>query len=253
MAAGIRSGLRSVPSPRLPLAALTARNGWPETLQPGTLHCCPCDPGEPHLFALALPDTAEAWIAELGPLASPARRSLAAGFRNPMDALRCLAAEALLWRMAKQLYDLGPGQLSTTKGPQGKPAFVEHPGLHFNLSHSGPWILCAFDDGPVGVDVEAEAPLRPGMAEAVLSGEEWRCHQALPEGERPAAFFRLWTLKESLLKAAGTGLGPDPRRIQIGPGHASLGGAPPAPPGCTWNLRPLPLPPGAWAALCWAR
>lgn len=225
---------------------------WPADVGAG-LYRRPSRPGDPEVFALALPDRPEPWIAALEPRASPARRARAARFRDPMDALRCLAAEALFRQSAKELHDLDPPQLATTAGPQGKPCLLDHPGLQFNLSHAGRWVLCAWDDRPVGVDVEVARPLRPGLAQAVLAPEEWRSHQTLPEGQRAAAFFRLWTLKESLLKAAGIGLRQDPRSLRIGCDHQPGSGAPPAPSGCAWHLLPLPLPAGAWAALCFAR
>ncbi len=237
---------------RLLPPAPAAAAGWPADARPG-LYRRPGGPGDAEVFALALPDRPDAWLEALAPEASPARRDRAARFRDPLDALRCLAAEALLRQAAKDLCDLEPGRLATTTGAQGKPRFVDLPGLHFNLSHAGLWVLCAWDVRPVGVDVEVERPLHSGLAQAALSPEESRSLQALPEDLRRAAFCRLWTLKESLLKAAGTGLGHDPRRIRIGPDHQACGEVPPAPPGCTWNLMPLALPQGAWAALCCAR
>jgi 4'-phosphopantetheinyl transferase len=169
-----------------------------------------------------------------------------------MDSLRCLASEALLRHAAKEVLDLDPEGLATAQGAYGKPAFVDHPHLHFNLSHSGQWILCSLHDGPVGVDVEQESSRGHRAEEAFMSEEELHRHQQLPGEERLADFFRLWTLKESLLKAAGTGLSHDPRSITIGQDALPLAGAPPAPPGKSWVLEPLPMPPGAWAALCFA-
>lgn len=238
----------------MPLSRLLppATAGWPEDGQPG-LYRRPCSPGDAEVFALALPNQPEPWIDTLETWASPARRERAARFRDPMDALRCLAAEALLRHAAKALHGLAPEQLAMATGPFGKPRLVDHPGLHFNLSHAGRWVLCAWDDRPVGVDVEGGRPLRPGVAEAALSRDEWWRLQALPEASRLASFHRLWTLKESLLKAAGTGLGEDPRSLWIGSDLQPCGEVPPAPPGRAWNLLSLPLPAGAWAALCCAR
>lgn len=225
---------------------------WPAQARPG-LYRRPSRPEEADLFALCLPDHPGPWIEALTPEATDERRARAARFRAPMDALRCLAAEALLWCAVEERHGLEPSDLATVRDAQGKPRFLHQAHLHFSLSHSGPWVLCALDHRPVGVDVELESPLRPGLIEASLSAEELRELQAAPEPARAGAFFRTWTLKESLLKAAGTGLGVDPRSIELGPDRQPLRGAPPAPEGCAWTLQPLVLVPGAWAALCCAR
>jgi 4'-phosphopantetheinyl transferase len=170
-----------------------------------------------------------------------------------MDALRCLASEALLLHTAKVVWNFDPEALATVRGAHGKPAFVDHPDHHFNLSHSGPWILCALHNAPVGVDVEQESHRGAEAAEAFLSQDELRRHRQLPGDQRPADFFRLWTLKESLLKAAGTGLSHDPRTISISREGVLATAAPPAPSGTSWVLRPLPMPPGTRGACCFAR
>ncbi len=241
-----------MPSPLLRLPGLVATSGWPEALEPGSLHCRHRVAGEPWLFALTLPNALEAWIGHLLPGASPERREAAARYRQPMDALRCLGSEALLRHAAREILGLEPEALGTAKGLCGKPAFVDHPEFHFNLSHSGPWILCALHDAPVGLDVEQLSTRALDAAEAFMSPEEWQRHRGLPLEARRADFFRLWTLKESLLKAAGTGLSLDPRSITI-PGDGRPLGAPPAPAGRAWALGPLPMPPEARAALCFAR
>lgn len=93
------------------------------------------------------------------------------------------------------------------EGPGGKP-WVDHPGLEFNLSHSETLAaLVVSEAGPVGVDLE---PLE--RAPTLLGCEDSFCHPAeraeLPEdpGSRAMALLRLWTAKEALLKAVGTGL-----------------------------------------------
>ena len=84
----------------------------------------------------------------------------------------------------------------------GKPYLPGYPGLHFNLSHSGPWGVCALSKAPVGVDVELVRPLRYDLARRFFTPGEQAWLRGRPEGE----FFRLWTRKESFLKALGKGL-----------------------------------------------
>ena len=88
--------------------------------------------------------------------------------------------------------------------PGGKPELVRG-GVHFSLSHAGPWAVCALADTPVGVDVELPrctmATARRFFAPAEVTQVE-----ALPEQARPDALLRLWTAKEAFTKALGQGL-----------------------------------------------
>ncbi len=108
------------------------------------------------------------------------------------------------------------------RAPGGKPCFSEHRDLHFNLSHSGPYALCAVSDAPVGVDIEAVRPRRESLLR-VLSQTELDWFQA--RGSRWEDFYCLWTLKESLCKQSGRGLDRRPEQIRVpllGPGEAAF-------------------------------
>ena len=106
-----------------------------------------------------------------------------------------------------------------TSSAEGKPAPMEAEGLEVSLSHAQGLALAAVSRcGPVGVDGEPVASsLALPQTAALLSGpEEFAAWSALAPRPRADAFFSLWTLKESLLKAAGFGLTRDPRIIQCG-------------------------------------
>ncbi|WEF28384.1 4'-phosphopantetheinyl transferase AcpT [Klebsiella aerogenes] len=91
-------------------------------------------------------------------------------------------------------------------GAQGKPAFPLDSGWWFNLSHSGDDIaLLLSDEGEVGCDIEVIRP-REGwkrLANALFSvGEHQELEQEAPERQL-AAFWRIWTRKEALVKQRG--------------------------------------------------
>lgn len=88
--------------------------------------------------------------------------------------------------------------------PSGKPYFPGHPHLHFNLSHSGPLLLCALSDFPVGVDIERVRPRRPELPRCALTGPEYARYLSL--GADWPAFYTLWTRKEAWCKYTGLGL-----------------------------------------------
>ncbi len=137
--------------------------------------------------------------------ASPARQTRAAGYLQREDSLRCLAGEALLRYALRQA--LGMTAFTLEADPQGKPRVVEAEGFHFNLSHSGPWVVLAWGDSPVGVDVERPRPQAKteALARRFFTPEEQDYVLCRQEG-REQRFLEIWTGKESYLKYLGTGL-----------------------------------------------
>ena len=52
------------------------------------------------------------------------------------------------------MFGIGPEEVLTERGPSGKPYLVNCPGVHFNISHSGGYAVCAVGSVPMGVDIE---------------------------------------------------------------------------------------------------
>jgi len=91
-------------------------------------------------------------------------------------------------------------------GEQGKPAFVDGYPYWFNLSHSGDDIaLLLSDEGEVGCDIEVIRPRDnwQALANAVFSlAEHAELEREEPEAKL-AAFWRIWTRKEAIVKQRG--------------------------------------------------
>lgn len=88
----------------------------------------------------------------------------------------------------------------------GKPILREPNGIHFNISHSGNWVVCAVDDTAVGIDVEIIKPIDHRVAERFFSEDEYISLINQPEETRLKYFYMIWTLKESYIKMEGKGL-----------------------------------------------
>ncbi len=90
--------------------------------------------------------------------------------------------------------------------------------IGFNVSHSGQHGLIALASrGRVGVDVEERVPQRnlDTLVEAVFGPDE-RADMAAAGGSRKLRLFLdLWTMKEALSKALGTGLSMDVASFEI--------------------------------------
>jgi 4'-phosphopantetheinyl transferase len=114
--------------------------------------------------------------------------------------------------LSRYVPEVEPRAWTFTTGEYGKPAlaapFAAH-GLHFNLAHTKGLVACVLSRQPeIGIDVEnlrtRTTPLH--LAPRYFTEREAGALAALPEPERPARFYALWTLKESWLKATGQGL-----------------------------------------------
>jgi 4'-phosphopantetheinyl transferase len=204
------------------------------------------------VFALPLRVEAASLFGRLSVGASPGRRERASRYRVEADAIRCLAAEALLFDALEATCGIDRTAVRFSTTPSGKPCLVSHPSVQFNLSHSGSWVMCALHTRPVGVDVEQPRPTGVPAAEQFMSPAELACYGASPPDERRGVYFRLWTLKESVLKAAGTGFAFDPRRmtVSLDVDPVTVSEAPGAAPGSRWQPYELPMPSGAFAAVC---
>ncbi|MBQ9910336.1 MAG: 4'-phosphopantetheinyl transferase superfamily protein [Lachnospiraceae bacterium] len=93
------------------------------------------------------------------------------------------------------------------EGPGGKPCLLHFPDIRFNLAHSGHYALCVIAKNEVGCDIEEQRDGLLRVAERFFSGKEQAYIFSRHGKERKRrAFFRIWTMKESYVKALGEGL-----------------------------------------------
>jgi 4'-phosphopantetheinyl transferase len=135
-------------------------------------------------------------------------RQHSARYWRPRRRLQSLAARALLRRDASELqvWKPGPWELQSNADLQLKIVCATDSArvLDASVAHSGDLVVGALSDiGPVGVDIEL---IQPNRKFSDMAG--W----AFGPGEReagagtgPAAFYRVWTLREALAKACGIG------------------------------------------------
>lgn len=99
-----------------------------------------------------------------------------------------------------------PHEIQITTNRYGKPYLQHNKSFHFNISHSGDWIVCAVDEKPVGIDIEKIEKLNVAIAAEFFAPEETSNLQKKREEEKLLLFYRYWSLKESYSKALGLGL-----------------------------------------------
>ena len=108
------------------------------------------------------------------------------------------AASLLLEYAVSQQYPWVVHPLAISIADGGKPYLVSEPGIHFSLSHSGDWAVCALSDHPVGVDIERCEPGRRDIASRFFHREEVRYLNTVLPSARDDAFYKLWTLRRAL-------------------------------------------------------
>src|ERR1044072_7061293 len=104
--------------------------------------------------------------------------------------------------------DRDPLSLAFATGELGKPRLVGDGQVHFNLSHCEERAVLAISNAEIGIDLERERPIEHvDLARRYFHPHEVAAITASPsEAEQRRAFFLVWTLKEAVVKALGTGL-----------------------------------------------
>ncbi len=114
--------------------------------------------------------------------------------------------------MARSLLGRRIGQEPRSIGFQvsahGKPHLIAPCPVAFNVAHTCGLVVCAIGDSErLGVDVEsASRCVDTALANRYFSGPEIEWLENQPSHCQSDAFLRIWTLKESFIKAVGTGL-----------------------------------------------
>lgn len=112
-------------------------------------------------------------------------------------------------------------QLTIGSSYYGKPYAImqrrEH-SIGFSVSHSGNHSLVALSSrGRIGVDIEEWDPRRSVdlIVESVFTAAERADMECTDASQRQRLFFKLWTIKEALVKAVGMGLSLDMSSFQV--------------------------------------
>ncbi len=88
----------------------------------------------------------------------------------------------------------------------GKPEIMNYKNIQFNLSHSKSRVMCAISENSIGCDVELKKNADFKIVQRFFANSEVEfLKQENNKPEFSNDFFRIWTLKESYVKAKGMG------------------------------------------------
>ena len=123
--------------------------------------------------------------------------------------------------IAKELLQMGLREILSNekfvpniKTQEGGKPYLANSELHFNISHSQQYVLCAISDEEVGIDIQFHKKADVDtVARRMMSASEWQEYQDTTV--KAEVFYDLWAKKESFLKFTGTGLNTDLRLVDI--------------------------------------
>jgi len=129
-------------------------------------------------------------------------------FKRKDDQVRNMLGRYLLRKILSKYLDIFPEKIELTSNDYGKPIFSNDKfnNINFNVSYSGDWIVVVVSEhGKIGVDIEKIRPVNITISENCFAKEEilYLYNQKV---RKLKTFYKIWTLKESFVKAIGEGL-----------------------------------------------
>ena len=115
-------------------------------------------------------------------------------------------------------------------GEHGKPFLTLQPKIHYNITHSGRYVMCIIADQEVGIDVQVHKKVNYERIREIMESDE-------PE----KAFFAQWVLREAYIKWTGEGLSRDLRTIPMDDGSYLMLELGEDYSGAVWTRKPLEL------------
>jgi 4'-phosphopantetheinyl transferase len=122
------------------------------------------------------------------------------------DAKRTLYGDIFIRHLITQNFRLSNDELIFSYNNFGKPFLLNYPNYHYNISHSGNWVVCATSYSSIGIDIEEIKPITLDMAKRFFSSHEYKVLFQKSSNKQLDYFYKIWTLKECYIKYIGKGL-----------------------------------------------
>lgn len=165
----------------------------------------PLRAGEVQVWVLEL-NVSAADTGELLGCLTPDERERAARYKVEKARHQFVTGRGTLRRILGARLGVAPGAVPLAFTGAGKPVLADAAaGVHFNVTHTDGLALLALASCPVGIDVEGVRDLSnpDGLVSRFFSPAEAEAYRHLEPEHRRAGFFRGWTCKEAVIKAAG--------------------------------------------------
>ena len=130
-------------------------------------------------------------------------------YRNKKDATATLMGDLMVRYLAGNIISVGKEDFAYGYNNNKKPYLIGCDAFKFNISHSGQYVAVAAGPFEVGCDIQKYQNNIRGVEQIVFSDSE----QKLIKTDQD--LFRIWTLKESFLKAIGEGFTKDVKNYTV--------------------------------------
>jgi 4'-phosphopantetheinyl transferase len=175
--------------------------------------------GEVLILVFEIDSTQEKW-SDYDKTLSKNEKNKANEFQYLDDKLSFTKCRSILRSTLSKWLNCGPSEINIIHRENGKPYLEHSKVIEFNITHTKGLAAIAFSiDSEVGIDVEnlnREINLDQ-VAKKVFTTSEQSLINANNQNDKKKMFYRLWTSKESYLKATGLGFRVDPRKISVDP------------------------------------
>jgi 4'-phosphopantetheinyl transferase len=159
------------------------------------------------IYCIKQDEELKEWQFELlASLVSKEKRAKIYRFKRYEHAQRKLISDILARFVIVLRTGLRNDQIRLQHNPYGKPYLDGFPDFHYNLSASEDLVVCAYGNQSVGIDIQWMRPIDLQVAECSFSNSELEYLRGQNDSHQMDAFYELWTLKESYIKAVGKGL-----------------------------------------------
>lgn len=126
------------------------------------------------------------------------------------------------------------------EGEHGKPFLALRPYIHYNISHSGEYVVCILAEEEVGIDIQVHRKVNyEKMLQRMVPAQEYET--ILKQEDAEQIFFTQWVLREAYIKWTGEGLSRDMRTICMEEGTHTLLHLEEGYSGALWSMNPVEL------------
>ena len=151
-----------------------------------------------------------------------------------------MIAEKLLETALRKEYNINLSYEPRVEGEHGKPFLSYRPSLHYNISHSGEYVVCILADQEVGIDIQIHRKANyERMLKRMVPEDEY--NEILASADMQERFFEQWVLREAYIKWTGEGLSRDLRTISMNEGSSMLLDMEDGYSGAVWAMNPMEI------------
>lgn len=145
------------------------------------------------------------WFNDMGEARKEAVRKLLVPQKQKLK----IAADRICRKAISEFCGIPTNKIEFGVSEHGKP-YAKGLDVHFSISHSGDYAVCAVSDKEIGADIEKIRNINPEASKRFACENERNHINSHADG-----FFEIWTLKEAYFKCIGTGLGADIKNISF--------------------------------------